>query len=132
MIYIVMDGGLVQDVITDDPKADSGETVAVIDYDVEGADLEDLTVMADGTEAYLSGQDMSEWKDPENIGIVRSALGLGSWKPKPETETIPANLAHSILSFLETCMDWGPLADFAESLAKQLCNETGIDLPWED
>lgn len=39
-IVIVMDGGLVQQVLADRPVE-----VLVVDYDVDGADLEDLTLM---------------------------------------------------------------------------------------
>ena len=42
MIAILLDGGLVTDVITDNPKT-SGPEVLIIDYDIEGACEEDLT-----------------------------------------------------------------------------------------
>lgn len=46
-IVIIMDGGLIQDVITDQEEAE----VLIIDYDIEGADEDDLksTQSSDGT-----------------------------------------------------------------------------------
>ena len=38
MIYIVMEGGLVQDVVSDD-ESEIGQQFTVVDYDTEGADF---------------------------------------------------------------------------------------------
>jgi hypothetical protein len=48
-IVIIIEGGLVQQVLSDGEPV----TVAVVDYDVEGADLDDLTKL-DGEDAFIS------------------------------------------------------------------------------
>lgn len=44
MIYVVVEGGIVQDVVSDDP-AHVGLQYTMIDYDVEGADVDDLRLI---------------------------------------------------------------------------------------
>jgi hypothetical protein len=47
MIVIVLEGGLVQGISTDDPKL-VGSRVIVIDYDAEGADPEEVSRVPQG------------------------------------------------------------------------------------
>jgi hypothetical protein len=47
MIVITIEGGLVQSVSSDDPRL-VGEAVAVIDYDAEGADPEEIHQVPQG------------------------------------------------------------------------------------
>jgi len=47
VIVIAMDGGLVQSVSTDDPRL-AGEAVAIIDYDAEGADPDEVHLVPQG------------------------------------------------------------------------------------
>lgn len=47
-IAVVIDGGLLQDVITDDPSLEDVE-VACIDYDTEGGDEEDIVMVDQGS-----------------------------------------------------------------------------------
>ena len=47
MICIVLEGGLVQSVSSDDP-AEQGKQVVVIDYDAEGADPEEIQQVPQG------------------------------------------------------------------------------------
>jgi hypothetical protein len=47
-LYIVIEGGCVQSVCSDDPAAFAGVEVVVIDYDTEGADAADITPVCQG------------------------------------------------------------------------------------
>ena len=51
-VFVIIDGGIIQNVITT-----TNLDVTVIDYDTEGADLDDLKVVY-GTDAYVSGPDI--------------------------------------------------------------------------
>ena len=47
-IGIVLDGGLVQAVVSDNPEALANADILVIDYDTEGADISDLSIVLQG------------------------------------------------------------------------------------
>lgn len=42
-LYIILEGGLVQNVCADDPTDFAGIDVRIIDYDIEGADADEIT-----------------------------------------------------------------------------------------
>jgi hypothetical protein len=76
MIVIAIDGGLVQSVSSDDPRL-VGEAVAVVDYDAEGADPEEVVKVPQGEgdteDAAVSFQEVGATYGP--VGdLVRSLL----------------------------------------------------------
>ena len=54
MIYIVMDGGVIQDIMTDTPTS---EKVTIIDFDVDESLECKLSIIDDENEAYVSVYD---------------------------------------------------------------------------
>lgn len=50
-IVVLLEGGLVQQVLSNDPSV----RVAIVDQDIEGADPDDLETDIDGEEVYLAG-----------------------------------------------------------------------------
>lgn len=76
MIVITIEGGLVQSVSSDDPRL-VGEAVAVVDYDAEGADPEEIHQVpqgeGDAEEATIGFQEVGATYGP--VGdLVRSLL----------------------------------------------------------
>lgn len=76
MIVITIEGGLVQSVSSDDPRL-VGEAVAVVDYDAEGADPEEIHQVpqgeGDAEEATIGFQEVGETYGP--VGeFVRDVL----------------------------------------------------------
>lgn len=68
-LAIVCEGGLVQDIVSDQPGRFLGIKVMVIDYDVEGADLDRLSAVSqhDGTDADAY---VTKWE------VSRAEIGL--------------------------------------------------------
>jgi len=88
MIAVVLEGGLVQAVITDDP-ARQGEEVMVIDRDIDGADDDEVTEIdgATGDEAIVSVHEversafvladiMQAMTDEPDVEIIDAAIDL--------------------------------------------------------
>jgi len=58
MITVTLRGGLVEEVLSDDPKME-GHPAVILDYDVEGADDEDVSSIM-GEECYIRGDVVQE------------------------------------------------------------------------
>lgn len=69
MIYIIMNGGLVQDILSDEDK-DIDQVVTVLDFDTEGAD-EDEPEEVFGSKAYVSLHLVSGPDDEEEAEEMR-------------------------------------------------------------
>jgi hypothetical protein len=80
-LAITLDGGLIQDIVSDTPEAFEGVEITVIDYDVEGADPGDYEVIAQGPEgdgeadACVSGWDVTQAGLPLPVKILRERKG---------------------------------------------------------
>jgi hypothetical protein len=69
-IIITMEGGLVQDV-TGIPR---GVRVRIVDFDIEGADPEELTLLENGRRAAVSEYTATEPVTPESIAANIGAM----------------------------------------------------------
>jgi len=56
-LMIIMNGGLIQGVISDHPESFEGVELAVVDFDCEGTDEEDVLDVGVGDDAYCYGID---------------------------------------------------------------------------
>jgi len=69
MIVITVEGGLVQGVSSDDPRL-VGEAVAVIDYDAEGADPEEVEQVPQG-----DGETQDAVIGIHEVGVLYTPVG---------------------------------------------------------
>lgn len=94
-IAVILEGGLVQGIVTNDPAA-AGQDVLVIDYDTEGTSMETVLVdQSDGSQqeacVWTESVEQTEWV---NLAAVEAAMkARDEREAKPTSEMNDAELA---------------------------------------